>query len=251
MSDERMIAYLLAELPEADLERFEDECFAQESWPDRISVAEDDLIDAYLRDELTPERRQRFERNYLITSARQERVNMAAALLRLIDEHNDAATKVTPTWVGRFSVLLSNQTPALWAAAALALAAVMGAVLWLAFLRGPTLHGYATLTLTVSRGSRGEGAQVGRVKLPVNAQGLKVTLSLPQQGPAPVRYRVELENDNGEAKLVEVADQDAQSVVAVIPASQLPRGQYALKLFAVKGDGSEQRVTGSYLFTVE
>ena len=52
MTDERIIAYLLEELPEDDLERFEDECFAQESWPAQINLVEEDLIDAYLRNEL-------------------------------------------------------------------------------------------------------------------------------------------------------------------------------------------------------
>jgi anti-sigma factor RsiW len=50
------------------------------------------LIDAYLRNELTPERRQRFEQNYLTTEARRERVAMAAALLRHVDERRAAAT---------------------------------------------------------------------------------------------------------------------------------------------------------------
>ena len=67
------------ELPEEDLERFEDECFAQERWPELIDLAEEDLIDAYLRNDLTPERRRRFEQNYLTTEARLERVSMAAA----------------------------------------------------------------------------------------------------------------------------------------------------------------------------
>ena len=91
MTDEHIIAYLLKELPEEDLERFEDECFARESWPDQIELVEEDLIDAYLRNELTPERRQRFENHYLTTQARQERVIMAAALLRHVDEYNAAS----------------------------------------------------------------------------------------------------------------------------------------------------------------
>src|SRR5262245_19277092 len=93
MNEERIIAYLLKELPDEELERFEDECFAQEEWPTQIELVEEDLIDAYLRNELTPERRQSFEENYLITQVRLERVSMAAALLHHIDERNAASQR--------------------------------------------------------------------------------------------------------------------------------------------------------------
>src|SRR5258705_12416146 len=108
MTDERIIAYLLEELPEEELERFEDECFEQERWPDQIDLAEEDLVDAYLRGELSGERRERFEQNYLTTESRQERVRMAAALLRRVDEYNaDSQTVVAElqaklTWADRF-----------------------------------------------------------------------------------------------------------------------------------------------------
>jgi anti-sigma factor RsiW len=261
MTDERIIAYLLEELPEDDLERFEDECFAQDSWPaEQINVVEEDLIDAYLRGELTPERRQRFERYYLTTEARQERVIMAAALLRHIDEYNAAskpAVAAPPTRLTaaeRFRAFWNSQTWALRAAASIAVvavAAVIAGVLWPLLFRAPTPRTFATLTLAISNINRAEGAQADRVKLPPGAEALKVSLTLPRQSPPAARYRVELEDDNGETESVEVAGNDAQSVLVVIPAAQLARGQYALKLFAVKTDGEEQRINGSYFFNVE
>src|SRR5436309_12123074 len=126
MTDERIIAYLLKELPEDDLERFEDECFAQEEWPAQINLIEGDLIEDYLRDELTPERRRRFKRNYLITKARKERVVIAAALLRCVDERNAtsnaavAVPSLTPTWAERFRAFWRSQTWALHAVTAVA-----------------------------------------------------------------------------------------------------------------------------------
>ena len=254
MTDERIIAYLLEELPEDDLERFEDECFAQESWPTQIDMVEEDLIDAYLRNELTPDRRQRFERNYLTTEARQERVIMAVALLRHIDEQN-AASKVAAalppsdlTLAERFRAFWSSQPWALGTAALIAIVAVIAGALWL---RSPAPQSFVTLTLTISNINRAGGAQPGKVKLPPDAGALKISLTLPEQLPPAARYRVELENDNGETKPVEIAGEDAQSVLVVIPASQLARGQYALKLFAIRPDGTEQRISGSYFFIVE
>lgn len=255
MNDESIIAYLLEELPEDDLERFEDECFAQESWPAEIDLAEAELIDSYLRDELKPERRHRFEQNYLTTEARQERVSIAAALLRRLDEYNDSSKVIVPvpplkpTWTQRLLAFWSRQTWALRAATPLAVLAIIAGSLWL--FRTPSPPIFATLTLTISSNNRAEGSQAGTVKLPPNAEALKISLTLPQPSPLAARYRVELENDNGETKSVEVVAKDAQSVLVVIPAAQLARGQYALKLFDIKPDGAEQRINGIYFFIVE
>lgn len=257
MTDERIIAYLLKELPEEELEQFEDECFALESWPVQVDLAEEDLIDAYLRDELTPEQRQRFEQNYLTTEARQERVHVAAALLRHVDAyHSDAKAPVAVrttelTWAERFHAFWSSQSLALRSAAALATVAIIAGALWLSLSRAPSPQTFATLTLTISVSNRAEGAQAGKVRLPLNASALRISLTLPEQSPQAARYRVELENDDGETKSLELAGQDAQSVSVVIPAAQLARGQYALRLFAIKADGTEQRIPGSYFFTVE
>lgn len=87
MDDERIVAYLLGELPEEESERFEDECyFAGEDWPEEVRAAEHDLVDAYLRKELTPKQRQHFEQNYLTSNERQQRVATAAALLRHVSQ---------------------------------------------------------------------------------------------------------------------------------------------------------------------
>ncbi|HST21282.1 MAG TPA: hypothetical protein VLR90_09215 [Blastocatellia bacterium] len=257
MTDERIIAYLLEELPEDDLEQFEDECFAQESWPNQINLVEEDLIDSYLRDELTPERRQRFENNYLTTEARQGRVIMAAALLRHVDEFKAAskasiAEPVTElTWAERFRAFWNSQTFAFRTVAAIAVMAIVTGVLWLIFLRAPSPPTFAALTLTISSNNRAEGAEAGKLKFPINADALKISMILPPQSPSAVRYRVELENADGGGKSVDVVEGETQSVVAVIPATQLARGQYALKLFAIKADGTEQRINGSYFFIVE
>ena len=252
MTDERTIAYLLAELPEADLERFEEECFSQESWPDQIDMVEGDLIDAYLRDELAPERRPRFERYFLTTPARQERVIMAAALLRHVDELHALRPVAAPEPPTRTTTQIkwSERFRASWIVAAAA-AAVIVIALWLGFFRAPPPRTVATLTLTMSDSTRGPGAHPGTIKLQSDVESLRVSLVLPPQVPAGGRFRVELENEGGERLPANPAGQDGVSVQAVIPASKLTRGQYALKLIAIESDGSERRLPGTYLFIVE
>jgi hypothetical protein len=257
ITEERIIAYLLKELPDDDLEQFDQECFAHESWPTQIDLIEDDLIDAYLRGELTQERQQRFERNYLTTLARKERVIMAAALLRHVDERNrtseiaGATASTKPTWAERFSAFWRSQSWALRAGAAVAIVAVIGGALWLSSLSSPSSRTVAMLNLTIGSGNRAEGAESGKITLTPDVEALQISLTLPHQSLPGAHYRVELENDNGERQAVEIIEKNAQSVIVVVPAAKLSREQYALKLFVIQPDGVEQRIPGSYFFDVE
>jgi hypothetical protein len=253
MTDEHIIAYLLEELPEEELERFEDECFAQESWPAEVGLVEEDLIDAYLRGELKPERHQRFEQKYLTTEARQERVLIAAALLRRIDEHQTAAAASPDklTWTERFRAFWSGPGWMPRTAAALFVVGVIAGAVWLLLFRAPSPRSFATLNLTISVNNRAEGAEARQVKQPLNADALKIFLMLPERATGAAGYRVELLNEEGETRPLAIAGQDAKSVSVVIPASQLRRGQYVLKLFMTRADATEQRINGSYFFTVQ
>ncbi|HEX8748791.1 MAG TPA: hypothetical protein VF717_16580 [Pyrinomonadaceae bacterium] len=256
MTEERIIAYLLKELPEEELERFEDECLAQESWPAEISLIEEELIDAYLRKELTEEQRGRFEQNYLTTEARRERVVMSAALIRHLDERCATAkpepvASSEPTWAERLRAFWGAQSWALPAVAACLIVAVIAGALWLALFRTPEPATFAALTLSISQSNRADSAQAGRVRLPLNADALKISLTLPERVPAATGYRAELEHEAGETKSLEIAGQDARSVAVVVPGSELRRGRYAVKLFVKRQDAAEERVPGSYFFTVE
>lgn len=256
MTDERIIAYLLEELPEEELEQFEDECFAAESWPQQLSLVEEDLIDAYLRQELSKERRERFERNYLKTEARRERLHVAAALLRHVDERTaqeDKVSKMPPAVEAR-----SRPSPSLWssqgwalrAAAVVAVVAIIAGAVWL-ISRSQSSKTYSTLTLAISYSNRADSTQAGKVKLPLKADALRIFLTLPEQAQMARAFQAELERDNGETSPLEIKERQAQSVTVEIPAGQLLRGLYALKLFAVKDDGTRERINGSYFFAVE
>jgi hypothetical protein len=260
MTDERIIAYLLEELPDQELEQFENECFQEEEWPDHLKLVEEDLIDAYLRDDLVPPQRQRFEQNYLNTNARLERVAMLAALLRHIDETDAIAAPASvatlpppsePTWGERFRALLGGQSWKWQAAMALALIVVGAGGWWLySRLGSHAPQTFATLTLKSSVNNRAEGAEAGRVKLPLEADALKIILTLPEGAIPSPRYRVELDNADGARKPLAIDRQDAQSVSVLMPSAHLTRGQYVLKLFALQADGVEQRL-GGYYFNLE
>jgi len=266
MTDERITAYLLEELTEEESGRFEDECFASEDWPGHLALVEEELIEDYLRGELAPERRLRFEHNYLRTTPRMERVRLAAALLRHVDEQtneqeaderppSEEATGIVPPEPrkprGWFSTFWLSPAWAPRVAVALAALALLVGTWWWARPRTDLPPTVATLTLPVSYSDRSEGAQSGRVRLPPGAAALNISLVLPDRRPPAARYRAELEDARGEKKTVEVTGGDARSVTVSIPAPQLASGRYALKLFAVQSDGTEQRIPGSYFFNVD
>jgi hypothetical protein len=260
VTDERGIAYLLGELPEEESERFEDEGFDQEDWLDQLSQVEEDLIEDYLRGDLTPERRRLFERNYLTTTARVERVRVAAALLRHVDElgtdeerADDSEGDDVPVdrrkpggWLSAF---LSTHAWVPRTALALGALAVLAVAWWLT--RPAPSRAVSLLTLSVSSGNRAGGVRPDRVRLTPETGVLRISLILPEGQPPAARYRVKLEEGRGEKKTLDVTGQDARTVSVEVSASDLDRGQYALTLFTVEGDGTERRVPGSYLFMVE
>jgi hypothetical protein len=259
MTDERIFSYLLGELPEEESERFDAECFAGEDWPERIKqirLVERDLIDAYLSRELTPEQRQHFELNYLTTEVRLKRVATAAALTRhvgtLRTEEAPAPTPVGRTWVNSLIAFWRGRSLTLRAGLAVGVVLVMMGGVWLYRTRTMSPPVIAMLTLTVSAdNNRAEGATPAVVKLSPDADALRVNLRLPDKSASAASYRAELINNDGKSIPLSVAGQDAESVSVEILAVRLTRGRYALKLFAVGPDGSEQRVSGLYLFNVE
>lgn len=258
MTDERIIAYLLDELPEEEAEQFDRDCFGRADRLEQINVVEGDLIDAYLRDELSPEQRQHFEQNYL-TPARLERMLMAAALLRHVDAPPEGAVaavtgQTNESRRARRSIPFWNSWPwGLRAAAALGLIVLIAGAWWLLQLRGPTRRAVATLTLIISTdGNRGAGDRPPSVRLPPDVDALNLYLRVPEQattsGPP---SRVELVKEDGETSPLQIEARDAGTVTVAIPAARLKRGLYSLRVFTTNAEGAEQRVSGSYFFIVE
>ncbi len=78
--DEKRLDYLLGLATEQEEERLEVELLADDDAFARLAVAEDDLIDAYVRGELAGERRRQFEQHWLNSPRRLARVEFARGL---------------------------------------------------------------------------------------------------------------------------------------------------------------------------
>lgn len=261
-----MRQYLLGSLSEDLQQRVEERLLTEEVFFEELLLGEEELIDEYINDTLSSEDRDSFERHFLSTAERHQKLRFGRVLSRYISEKSEdafveredvrdqpivAKPPTGPTWAERVRAFWSRQAWGLRTALTLALIVVMAGALWMWRPRTPTPRTLATLNLTMSAGNRAEGAQASRVKLTPDVDALRISLTLPERTTPAVSYRVELVDDNRETGTLEISEQDARSVSVVIPAARLARGEYALRLYMTKADGTEQRVEGSYYFNVE
>lgn len=80
IEEKQAVSYLLGELKEAEQENLEERYFMDAAYSDFLEDVEADLIDGYIRGELSEEEKKLFEKNFLITERRHERVQTAQTL---------------------------------------------------------------------------------------------------------------------------------------------------------------------------
>jgi hypothetical protein len=82
--DDRLLTrYLLGALPVEDAERLDELCIADEEVATRLHALENDLVDAYVRGEVSGEELGHFESFYMVSPKRRQKVEFAAALFEL------------------------------------------------------------------------------------------------------------------------------------------------------------------------
>lgn len=104
LNNENLIRqYLLGALTEEQQVTIEDRAFADKDYLASITAAENDLIDEYVRHELSGADRQRFEQRFLASAERRKRVEFAKALATVVSEA-PATEKSVRTWSWRESL---------------------------------------------------------------------------------------------------------------------------------------------------
>lgn len=87
LNNEQLIArYLLGELPEEQQVEIEDRAFQDKDYLATITAVENDLIDEYVRHELSETDRRKFENRFLASAERRKRVDFARALASVPSE---------------------------------------------------------------------------------------------------------------------------------------------------------------------
>src|SRR5688572_28396605 len=124
-ADADLRAYLLGQLPEEQQQRVEARIFADEQAQEEMLAVEEDLIDDYVRGDLSASDRANFESHFLSSERRAQKESLARALAATLDTSSE-----------EFHSVSSYRLRVPWAAAAAAVL-VIAAAAWFALRSGP------------------------------------------------------------------------------------------------------------------
>lgn len=122
-----MRRYLLNELSSVQRDQVEQRFFQDPEYFDELATLEEELVDDYARGGLSPEERQRFEKEWIISPERRERVDAAKALFGILREESRSTR---PGMVAAVPVRKARVAGFQWALAAATFIMALGA-LWL------------------------------------------------------------------------------------------------------------------------
>lgn len=277
-------AYLLGRLdPEAD-ELDNRLMLGDPSVENVLGAAEDELIDAYLRGELSAEDTERFQEHFLRSATRREKVAFAESLHRYVDDAAEATPEIRPGQESRFREALSDakhRFSGLWewspapawsyALAGLLLIALIGGVWALAGklrLEGrldeltaeiARLEEEAAATLSsqiatvwLSPGLLRDLGTVERLILPAGPGLARVQLDIGVDDYG--SYRAALHDADGDelwtqSKLTAAVVGDKVAITVTLPSELLPSGDYSIRVNGVSSTGELEPV-GRYYFRV-
>jgi hypothetical protein len=235
--------YLLGRLSEAEQEKIEERLMVEDDLFEELEILKGELIEEYREGELTRKDRESFESGFLSSREGRERQTFAVAMGCLAQQHQ-------PQPAGVLERLAAFFRKPQWAVAAGALAVLtIAAIVWVRSPQQPSKSFAITLTSSAITRTAGD-SQYPRITIPPDVSELRISLALPQPAPPGARYRVELDNRRDRTS-IQPSGQDANSVSVVIPASQVPAGFYALVIYEIKADGTEQRNPGNYFFITQ
>jgi hypothetical protein len=95
--EQAMTRYFLGLLPAHEAEQLDEQSLADTDLARRLRAVEHDLVDAYVRGALDDTTRQQFERSYLTSPRRREKVRFAESLRRAVDKNATPTPTQTPT----------------------------------------------------------------------------------------------------------------------------------------------------------
>jgi hypothetical protein len=111
---EKMMAYLLGELPEEAESAFEQEYLAVEETFDRLLVVEDELTYDYVQQRLSDERRRKFETTLGATERGQRKVEFARALMEMLQLSRAPTPRTGMYWMLAIAAALVLSALPLW-----------------------------------------------------------------------------------------------------------------------------------------
>ena len=243
---ERVRDYLLGRLSDEELTKLEERLMVEDDLFEELEVSKGELIEEYCAGELDQNDRQWFEHNYLASTEGRQRHVLALAI-SCLKRPQTVEPQPQPSF---FEKLAAFWRKPHWAVAVASVVVVLGvAGLWIRSRQQSQTTITVALTNTQLSRSSGGTALPYKLNLPPDAGELRAALTLPKSFPQGTRFQAVLDNQI-DRKQVKVVDHKENVVTVVIPAADLPHGEYALELTALKTDGTEEAIPGNYRFDV-
>lgn len=271
----KLTAYLLGRLPLDEQAQIEEEYLANPELLDRLRAVERDLIDQYVRGELTDA--DTFERHYLNSPQRRERVEFARSLLHWSEQAADA-----PLPSRQRGRKVAWRMPSFMQAAALIALLVSGVLVGLRFSNPAASRQSSPADSATSAVPEPRDAQplpppvrppdtapseviATFVLLPTSTRSTNtgVTIEIDLQSPVRLRlhlesvdyasYRAQVRNGNGtevwrDDELKPATSASDPVVVLTIPAGRLSEDDYTVRLGGLSGTRAEE--LSGYTFRV-
>lgn len=242
----RIREYLLGRLNDEELEKLEERLMLEDDLSEELEISKGELTEEFCSGELTQNESQWFGMHYLATSEGRFGQEFTLAL-ECLERPSPEPKKLT---LGEKLKLLFKSRP--WAlATASAVGLVVIASLYYFYPRSYYRPVYSiTLTnTTLTRDNQNNNALPEKVTLPPNTSYVRASLKLPKQFPSGTRFEAILDNQI-DRKPMTVVEENQDVVTVSIPAGELPKGEYALELIAIKSDGQKEEIPGSYRFSI-
>lgn len=277
MEQQAIREYLLGQLSSEQLSEFEERLLTDDDVLQELEIVEDEMVDEYLREELTPADRAGFESHFMAAPQHCEKLAFARAFRKSLTNRvglpgqatssaqpaepavgeasgSEASRVRTPGRKKSWFTFFGIQNPALGYATAVALVLVLVGISWVVWNRATVprdpgrVHSVVLasgLTRDVSEGPR-------KVSVPANTDTLRLQLIIPQNHYT--SYEATLAGADGvelttQSNLISGAVDDQSAVIFDIPANLLPPGDYRVKLSGQNSGGSTVPVA-SYSFRV-
>lgn len=257
--------YLLGQLDQTSLTQIEQELLTSATRYDEILLAEDELTDQYLANELSEDERRNFEKHFLSTPERLQKLRFARTFRRYVGEAalQDAtpqSVERTPTPFkpiakkpGLLSFLPIQNPVAAYALAAAVVIAFIG-ISWMAFnslKRTPRGSGNL-LIVSLTPGLTRENGETKSFAIAADTESVQLNLELPaNEFPG---YEAELLTSERESLLVKAdlrpeSVEGKRSINFTIPAELLKRNDYRVRLSGRTAAGTYEPLS-SYTFRV-
>jgi hypothetical protein len=260
--------YLLGKLDETRQAQIEERLLTDEAFYDELAMAEDDLTDQYLANQLSDEERSSFEKYFLATPERLQKLRFARSLKRYVDQaagrsakeenepsfaHPGGATESRSKKRPFFSFLPIQNPVVAYSLVAAVLLAITG-ISWTVFnnLRPASRAPGNVLLVTLMPGLIREGGETKTINIPPSTDSVQLQLGL--ESDEYQSYRAELLTSERAGLLVKkdlkAESKDGKKVINLtVPAELLKRDDYRVKLSGRRLDGSYEDIA-SYTFRV-